>query len=922
MATSCNIRVIARFRPLNSREKAQEKDQVVCQFPQDTQIIMTNNGNQVPFQFDRVFPPDTQQEEIFETVKSTVDDVLNGYNGTIFAYGQTGSGKTFTMFGSDDKEPEFAGIIPRTNVHIFNRIADDTTGTEFTIKCSFVEIYMENIKDLLNPKNTNLKIRESKTNGIWIEGLTEEFVGDDQEILDLIALGEQSRSVSKTNMNQRSSRSHSLLILTIEQKSRDGSIKRGKLNLVDLAGSEKVAKTGAEGQTLEEAKKINQSLSLLGNCIHALTESKRDHIPFRDSKLTRILQESLGGNTKTTLMVTASPHISNVEETISTLKFGARAKTIKNNVKINQQKSAAELLAIISVLTNELSSLKHYSLSLEKRIEYMRSPDYVPGSPLPELATLAPSSSTSTPTLQSSTPSATQSNNSSSSATTKPRPPSQLGAGSPFVGQHSRNNSSNSSRSQSPENNVPSLYDPMAMVELTMQIDRLKEENQLLVDKFKDELSELTLQMEYRSEELIQVRAQLEAAKDLAKHTGQETKTHRETERNLTTELQNRDIRVSTLTQQVEDLQLLASQVVQYLDRKQQTDYLEGDANSNEGRLCRSVSSTSLSDDGSAYSSDTLQDINIEEVIRNLSEEELLSMQIKMQLQNRIAQLEQRQQQLSDDLASSEASLTSLQIHLATVEKERNGLQIKLQSMIDSRAVITNGAHHAGGDDAAALQLLLDDGEPDGTSLETRNKQLRVQLEHTLSDKRSLDQYNEQLQSENSALKERELRLMQEIKALKSGQTVVQQEFALFKEDAAMKSKLQYSQITNLQAEVQSVQSKLHNEKQNKQKVQNEQIEISSKTNELFKIHEDREHILKMDLERMAAENDSLQLQYQNMVDKCQDLQNELTATQRMLANRRLVRVVRSDEKAVKRAWETKEEFGQHTLKKTGVRLF
>jgi kinesin family protein 5 len=172
-------------------------------------------------------------------------------------------------------------------------------------------------------------------------------------------------------MNERSSRSHSLFMISIEQKNlEDGSIKIGRLNLVDLAGSEKVAKTGAEGETLEEAKKINQSLSALGNCIHALTEAKRSHIPYRDSKLTRILQESLGGNCKTTLVVTASPHAFNAEETISSLKFGQRAKTIKNSVSVNSQKSVAELMLLVEALQAQLLQLRAYAQHLEKVILY------------------------------------------------------------------------------------------------------------------------------------------------------------------------------------------------------------------------------------------------------------------------------------------------------------------------------------------------------------------------------------------------------------------------------------------------------------------------------------------------------------------------------------------------------------------------
>ncbi|EFA80039.1 kinesin-1 [Heterostelium album PN500] len=883
MATSCNIRVIARFRPLNAREKSGDQDQVVVQFPgEGTQLIMNQGGNQVPFTFDRVFPPDTHQEEIFEIVKSTVDDVLNGYNGTIFAYGQTGSGKTFTMFGSEDKDPELAGIIPRTNVHIFNKIAEDTSGSEFTIKCSFVEIYMEIIKDLLNPKNTNLKIRESKANGIWIEGLTEEFVADEHEIMDLIALGEQSRSVSKTNMNQRSSRSHSLLILTIEQKSKDGSIKRGKLNLVDLAGSEKVAKTGAEGQTLEEAKKINQSLSLLGNCIHALTESKREHIPFRDSKLTRILQESLGGNTKTTLMITASPHVSNVEETISTLKFGSRAKTIKNTVKVNSQKSAAELLAIIGVLTKELSSLKHYSLSLEKLVEYMKSPEYIPGSPIPEqlLCLAAPpppaaTSPTTTATSNNNTSTPSKASNRHSTALTSSPVSSPAGSAShrhsvalstPLVNSLAAAsagvaNGSGGRTSPSSENGTPSLYDPMAMVELTMQIDRIKEENQQLVDKFKDELSEITMQYESTKEELQQVRSQLEVTKESMRNADQESKSYKDAERSLKVEVENRELRITSLSQQVDDLRILASQVIHRLK----------------------------------YCEVEQENKDLSKRLQSMVENE------RIRLTAAVGSPQRARKSISTNGITS-PNLSSQQSTPNTHIPDESITSISNNTTTDTTT-----------SDSTANQ---EDEESEEFN------ELRIQLEQSESEKKSLNEYNLQLQSEASDMKSQEFKLLQEIKVLKSNGDLQLQEHLLFKEDVAMKSKLQQTQITNLQSELQSLQNKLNQEKQYKQKAQNQQIEISSKSNEIVKKLEEQNQSLQLQVDKQVCENEDLQQQYSQLMEKCQDLQNELTTAQRLLMNRRAVKVVRSDEKSMKRAYEIKLDFGQQFLKKTGKKLY
>jgi len=267
------------------------------------------------------------------------------------------------MFGADIVEEEKKGIIPRCCDHIFKHIQDDGSGSEFVVKCSFLEIYKEVIRDLLQ-EGDNLKVRETPSQGVWVQGLSENTVNGPNEIIDLLKLGEQSRSVAFTKMNATSSRSHSLFIINIHQKTSEGSVISGKLNLADLAGSEKVGKTGAKGDTLEEAKKINQSLAALGNCINALTTGK-PHIPYRNSKLTFILRESLGGNSKTTLIIACSPHSYNMDETVSTLEFGKRAKAIKNNVKINAQRSVKELEAIIENLSLQLHGLKYYASKLE-----------------------------------------------------------------------------------------------------------------------------------------------------------------------------------------------------------------------------------------------------------------------------------------------------------------------------------------------------------------------------------------------------------------------------------------------------------------------------------------------------------------------------------------------------------------------------
>jgi kinesin family protein 5 len=193
---------------------------------------------------------------------------------------------------------------------IFNRIDNSSESIEFTVKVAMVEIYMERIKDLLDPTKVNMKIHEEKEKGVYIGDLTEQYIGSEYEVYDVMKIGNKNRAIAATEMNAESSRSHSIFIMNISQKNlEDGSIKTGKLYLVDLAGSEKISKTGAKGTTLDEAKNINKSLTNLGMVITALTDGKSTHIPYRNSKLTRILSESLGGNAKTCLIITCSPSI-------------------------------------------------------------------------------------------------------------------------------------------------------------------------------------------------------------------------------------------------------------------------------------------------------------------------------------------------------------------------------------------------------------------------------------------------------------------------------------------------------------------------------------------------------------------------------------------------------------------------------------
>ncbi|OLL25760.1 Kinesin heavy chain [Neolecta irregularis DAH-3] len=379
MSASTSIKVICRFRPPNSVEKAQNSHQVV-EFEGDDIVKLNSDGVSGSFTFDRVFGTETKQKDIFEySIRSTVDDIMNGYNGTVFAYGQTGSGKTFTMMGADIDNPELRGVIPRIVEQIFESIENSPSSIIYNIRVSYMEIYMEKIRDLLNPNNDNLPIHEEKNKGVYVKGLSTVFVSSIPEVYEYIKQGSNARAVSATNMNLESSRSHSIFCLSIDQKNADtGSCKTGQLFLVDLAGSEKVGKTGATGQTLEEAKKINKSLSALGMVINALTDGKSSHVPYRDSKLTRILQESLGGNSRTTLIINCSPMSFNDQETLSTLRFGTRAKSIKNKAKVNVELSPAELKALLKKSKLEAITFQEYIFALEGEVVIWRNGEAVP----------------------------------------------------------------------------------------------------------------------------------------------------------------------------------------------------------------------------------------------------------------------------------------------------------------------------------------------------------------------------------------------------------------------------------------------------------------------------------------------------------------------------------------------------------------
>ncbi|XP_028261718.1 kinesin heavy chain isoform X2 [Parambassis ranga] len=334
----CNIKVLCRFRPLNQSEITRG-DKFIPIFQGEDTVIFGGRS----YVFDHVFPTNTTQEQVYNNcAKHIVKDVLGGYNGTIFAYGQTSSGKTHTMEGNLHN-PQGMGIIPRIAEDIFEHIFAMDENLEFHIKVSYFEIYLDKIRDLLDVTKTNLSVHEDKYRVPYVKGCTERFVTSPEEVMDVIDEGKANRHVAVTNMNEHSSRSHSIFLINIKQENVETEQKlSGKLYLVDLAGSEKVSKTGAEGAVLDEAKNINKSLSALGNVISALAEGTKSHVPYRDSKMTRILQDSLGGNCRTTMFICCSPSSYNDAETKSTLMFGQRAKTIRNTVSVNLELTAEQ----------------------------------------------------------------------------------------------------------------------------------------------------------------------------------------------------------------------------------------------------------------------------------------------------------------------------------------------------------------------------------------------------------------------------------------------------------------------------------------------------------------------------------------------------------------------------------------------------
>ncbi|GAX79215.1 hypothetical protein CEUSTIGMA_g6655.t1 [Chlamydomonas eustigma] len=347
---------------------------------------------QSEFIFDKVLDPSATQQDVFNAgVRDVIDDILQGYNGTVMAYGQTGAGKTYTL---GNTEPDAIGMIPRAVAEVFKKAQEDPFHS-YAVSMSYIQIYMELIQDLLSPESDNLQIREDANNGVYLTNAQEVAISDLAQCLHYLELGERNRAFAFTHLNAHSSRSHAVLMLTvvksrkyltnaekaeIRKSEKEGivtqKVKVGKLYLVDLAGSERLKKSGSTGLRASEAISINKSLTTLGMCISARA-SENPHVPFRESKLTRLLQESLGGNAKTTLVVCVADAVQHADETLQSLQFGSRAMCVKNKPVVNERMDYrvlhAELLSQFDTVHDRTHELEAVLLRTEEEKEMMQA---------------------------------------------------------------------------------------------------------------------------------------------------------------------------------------------------------------------------------------------------------------------------------------------------------------------------------------------------------------------------------------------------------------------------------------------------------------------------------------------------------------------------------------------------------------------
>nr|XP_061823989.1 kinesin-like protein KIF15 isoform X2 [Nerophis lumbriciformis] len=390
---SDSIKVFVRVRPLTrGTGLTTDGDQRLC-----LKVILPNTIHLLSkpeprtFTYDHVADIDTSQDSVFSSVaKSIVESCMNGYNGTIFAYGQTGSGKTFTMLGPselDNFTDELRGVIPRSFEYLFfliNREAERSQSKSFLCKCSFIEIYNEQVFDLLDTASASLFVRENIKKGVFVEGAVEKYVNSAAEAYQVLSCGWRNRRVSSTSMNRESSRSHAVFTMILESKDSINevvNIRTSQLNLVDLAGSERQKDTHTDGSRLKEASSINRSLMCLGQVIMALVDvsnGKNRHICYRDSKLTFLLRDSLGGNAKTCIIANVHPGSKCFGETLSTLQFAQRAKLIKNKAIVNEDTQGN-----VRQLQAELKKLKEQLAQALSSQPLHNGSDVAPGGPEP-----------------------------------------------------------------------------------------------------------------------------------------------------------------------------------------------------------------------------------------------------------------------------------------------------------------------------------------------------------------------------------------------------------------------------------------------------------------------------------------------------------------------------------------------------------
>ncbi|KAL1508618.1 hypothetical protein AB1Y20_004715 [Prymnesium parvum] len=373
-SSSTAVRVAVRVRPLVPKEKLEECRVCVRTYAKERQVVV---GKDRGFSFDFVFGEHTPQEQLFnEACMPLVQRCFQGYNATVFAYGQTGSGKTFTMGNTASAQPADLGVVPRVVEQVFEELnRGQQAGGEFNVRVSYLEIYNEEVKDLLHPRTPSkaISIREDRAGDIFVLGVREVAVGSCEEMLHCLETGAANRTTGATLMNEMSSRSHSLFTIMMERRSHAGAeLVSSKFHLVDLAGSERNKKTGTSGHRFKESITINQGLLALGNVISALGgESRRasSHVPYRESKLTRLLQDSLGGNSHTLMIACVGPADSNLDETLNTLRYANRARNIRNTPIINRETST------VVDLRQEIESLQW---QLQQRTTPAPQPDPLP----------------------------------------------------------------------------------------------------------------------------------------------------------------------------------------------------------------------------------------------------------------------------------------------------------------------------------------------------------------------------------------------------------------------------------------------------------------------------------------------------------------------------------------------------------------